>query len=104
MSETQWTYISPAPTEPVTLESMIETVEQLRKEFPDIGKCSHPELVSVQHLFPGGIGTRFTCTRCFKCIVIPPYRFVERRAKGFAETIGAAFGPAWEQKAREQNR
>lgn len=90
-------------SETITLESMAETVEQLRAAYPDMDKCPHPELVSMQHLFPASIGTRLTCTRCFKCLVIPPYGFVEHRAKDFAEFIGAAFGAAWEEEARKQN-
>ena len=94
-------------TPQVTLESTAEAVEHLRKAFPEMNECSHPELVSSPCLLPSehGVehGMRYICTRCYKTLVIPVHMLITRPPRDIAGSIGSAFGPIWEQQAREQN-
>lgn len=63
----------------ITIESMIETIEQLKKEFPDIGECPHHELITSKYLPPSEHGTWHVCTKCWRPLLIPAHLFVETR-------------------------
>jgi len=66
---------------PITVESMLETIEQLRKAFPDLDTCRHPELVTSRYLPVHSQGTRYVCTRCSKILIVPDHLIVTREAK-----------------------
>lgn len=60
----------------ITIESMIETIEQLKKEFPDIGKCLHHEVITSKYLPPSEYGTWHACIQCWRPLLIPVHLFV----------------------------
>lgn len=59
---------STRPSEPVTLESMIATVEELRKTLPP---CWHHELITSEWLSTSPNGITYACAQCFKMFTVP---------------------------------
>ena len=68
------------PSASITIESVMETVEQMRKQFPDMDKCQHPRLITSKWLPPSEHGMRAVCASCFRSLVIPEHLIVTREA------------------------
>src|SRR5690349_14985487 len=63
----------------VTIDSLLETVEMLRKQFPDLEKCQHHELITSKWLPKD----RYMCIRCHKLLIVPPHLFLTQEEAEF---------------------
>lgn len=70
-----------------TVGSMLEAVEQLRRDFPDIPECWHERLITRSYFPQSAKGTWYACAECFKPFLVPEHLLM---TKAMDERIASA--------------